>query len=72
MVPAVAVRRHIHNEADMERRLSVHHRVSILSDLAVENFRSIIILHDSCRFLAHFNALTASYTLVVIDDGQPP
>ena len=45
MFRAVSVRRHVHYEAYMERRLAVHYRIRIFRYLAVKNFRSVIILH---------------------------
>ena len=51
----------------MERRLAVYNSVCILSDLAVEHVRCLIILHYSRRFLADSHTLSTSYALVIID-----
>ena len=71
VVPAVAVRRNVHDETDMERRLSVDHCICIFRNLAVEDFGCVVILHDGSGLLTYGNALAAAHALVIIYDSLP-
>ena len=55
----------------MESRLALDNCKRILGNLAVEHFRCIIVLDNSCRLLAHRHALTASDTFVIVYDCLP-
>ena len=64
MVPAVALRRYVHNETDMEVRFVFQHGNGIFSNLVVQPFGRIPVAHYGGVMLAQSYALSASPHLV--------
>lgn len=67
MVPAVALRRYVHNETDMEVRFVFQHGNGIFSNLVVQPFGRIPIAHYGGVMLAQSYALSASHTFGIVN-----
>lgn len=66
MVPAVALRRYVHNETDMEVRFVFQHGNGIFSNLVVQPFGRILVAHYGGVMLAQSYALSASHTFGIV------
>ena len=66
MVLAVALRRYVHNETDMEVRLVFQHGNGIFCNLVVQPFGRIPVAHYGGVVLAQSYALSASHTFGIV------
>ena len=69
VVPAIALGRYVHDEADVEVGFILQDGLGILGNLVVEPFRGIAFAHDGRIVLAQGYALSATYAFVVVDYG---
>lgn len=69
VVPAVALGRHVDDDADMEMGLALHYGLGILSNLAVEDVELLIVVGTGGVVLAGGHTLSAAHATLMVDVG---
>ncbi len=66
---AVAVRRHIHNEADMEIRSAGKHRLRVFGNLAIQDIVALILRRHDRILRANADTTAAAHTFIMVNRG---